>query len=187
MDGFHLSRQHLDHMTNPTYGHRKRGSYWTFDPYTFSSLLHRIANDTDKVIEVPTFDHAIKDPTPNGKSILPTHRILICEGLYLFLNVEPWKSLVQPQFRIKIFLDCDDDLARTRIVKRHVQSGISSNEQEALFRWEDNDRPNGVFLQRNLTLTNMDVVLRAVDPHGVKITHNSLSSSSSSSFRHAKL
>ena len=105
MDGFHFTRKYLDNMENPKLAHQKRGAYWTFDVDGFSDLLKSISNDNDKkTIICPTFDHSIKDPTPNGK-IKPIHKIIIVEGLYLFLNIKPWNKLILPYFNEKWLLN----------------------------------------------------------------------------------
>lgn len=44
------------------------------------------------LLYAPTFDHALKDPTPNGLLILPSHRIVIIEGLYPFINTPAWRA-----------------------------------------------------------------------------------------------
>ena len=170
MDGFHYTRKYLDNMENPQLAHQKRGAHWTFDAKSFGHLLHEIATNNDKDIIAPTFDHHIKDPSPNGKIIKQTHKIIIIEGLYLFLNIEPWNTSVLPYFDEKWLLNCDFKLAEKRIIKRHVKSGIAKTDKDALFRWIDNDKPNGQFLLNNLDFKSMNVIMNAID-NGIQITN----------------
>ena len=125
-------------------------------------------NESDVI--VPTFDHAKKDPTPNGTVITSNHKVVIVEGLYLFLEHEPWKSHVKPIFDEKWLIDCDWNVCENRIVKRHVASGICKNEQEALHRWLDNDKPNGIFLREKLNWDELNVIIKC-DNEGIRISN----------------
>ena len=169
MDGFHYRRSELDKMENPKMAHRMRGAHWTFDAVAFGRLLGRIQQDLDSEIVVPTFDHSVKDPVQNGKSIMKHHHIVIVEGLYLFLDEEPWKSKVSPYFNERWLLQCDWDLAEQRIIKRHVESGVTDNKQSALLRWNDNDKPNGQFLLKQLDRDRLHVVLRSLSSGQIQI------------------
>ena len=169
MDGFHYRRSELDKMENPKMAHRMRGAHWTFDALAFGRLLRRIQQDLDSEIVVPTFDHSVKDPVQNGKSIMKHHHIVIVEGLYLFLDEEPWKSKVSPYFDERWLLQCDWDLAEQRIIKRHVESGVTENEQSALLRWNDNDKPNGQFLLKKLDRDRLHVVMNSLSSGQIQI------------------
>ena len=168
MDGFHFTREYLDNMDNPQLAHQKRGAHWTFDCDAFSKLLRSISMDTKNDIIAPTFDHKLKDPSPNGTVIKAKHRIVIVEGLYLFLDILLWKQMISPYFDEKWLLHCDWKLAEKRIIQRHVRSGIAANERDALFRWEDNDKPNGQFLLKHLDMSQLHVIMDAVDD-GVRV------------------
>eukprot|EP00485_Elphidium_margaritaceum_P000331 CAMPEP_0202697478 /NCGR_PEP_ID=MMETSP1385-20130828/10819_1 /ASSEMBLY_ACC=CAM_ASM_000861 /TAXON_ID=933848 /ORGANISM="Elphidium margaritaceum" /LENGTH=189 /DNA_ID=CAMNT_0049353957 /DNA_START=1 /DNA_END=566 /DNA_ORIENTATION=+ len=169
MDGFHFSRQQLDQMDNPALAHQKRGAHWTFDAHAFSQLLRQITTDTMTDIVAPTFDHAKKDPSiANGTVIKSHHRVVLIEGLYLFLNIAPWRDLILPYFDEQWLLECDMELAEQRIIKRHVQSKICQNEKDALQRWLDNDKPNGLFLLDNLNRDALNVVMKATK-NGIQI------------------
>jgi pantothenate kinase len=72
---------------------------------------------------VPSFDHALKDPTPDAVSIFPQHRIIVIEGLYTHLSIDPWceaAALLDERW----FLEVAVEEAERRLVKRHVASGI---------------------------------------------------------------
>lgn len=144
MDGFHLSRAQLDVMPDPVEAHRRRGAAFTFDGDGFVYLVRRLKRDVQKgdVVKAPTFDHAVKDPVADEVVIRPEHRFVVVEGNYVALDVEPWKQAAS-MFDVLVFVEVDEDVARRRLVNRHVQAGIVKNEAEALERAEGNDLING--------------------------------------------
>lgn len=93
------------------------------------------------MITAPSFDHALKDPTPHAVAIHPHHRIVIIEGLYTYLSVEPWCGagrLLDERWLIEISLE----EAEKRLVKRHVLSGVAKDHKEAVWRSNTNDMPS---------------------------------------------
>ncbi|CEP63962.1 Yfh7p LALA0_S09e06436g [Lachancea lanzarotensis] len=125
MDGFHLSRDHLDQFRNPAEAHVRRGSPPTFDSNNYLQLSKILAKSCtikprfsedlnagsglfDKIsgsfseqipsIYVPGFDHALKDPSTDQHCLTAFTRIIVLEGLYLLLNEENWKG-VYPVFK----------------------------------------------------------------------------------------
>jgi len=76
-------------------------------------------------------------------------RILVFEGNYLSLSApEEWVA-VSSLFDMRWFVEVDEELAKTRLAKRHVAAGISATLEEGLARAEGNDIPNGRFLLQN--------------------------------------
>lgn len=127
MDGFHLSRRHLDHFDDPVEAHRRRGSPPTFDSNNCLQLCKLLAktctikptlpvNKTtagtgtlfDKIsdtfsesvpsIYVPGFDHALKDPSTGQHCVDAFTRIIVLEGLYLLLDEDNWRD-IYPTFK----------------------------------------------------------------------------------------
>lgn len=142
MDGFHYTRKELDAMDDPAEAHRRRGAPFTFNAEALVALVADL--HAEKVVEVPSFDHAKKDPGP-GFEVEPENKILIIEGLYLQLNYKPWSELnqyVDERWRINV----DFDVARERVAKRHVQAGLAGTEEEGRERFDMNDGPNGRWL-----------------------------------------
>jgi len=92
----------------------------------------------------PSFDHNIGDPIENDIPILPEHKLVIVEGIYLLLEEEPWDQLSK-LFDERWFIDCDLDVAMERVRVRHMGTGLS--DEQARYRVESNDRPNGVIVQ----------------------------------------
>ncbi|KAJ7596527.1 P-loop containing nucleoside triphosphate hydrolase protein [Mycena floridula] len=152
LDGWHLTRAQLDALPDPKLAHERRGIHWTFDGpgyLEFVLKLREPITEQSLAITAPTFDHALKDPVVDAVSIKPHHRIVIIEGLYPFLNIEPWNKAAA-MLDHRIFLTVDLEVAKIRLAKRHVVSGITSNLQDGLLRAENNDLPNGRFVMENM-------------------------------------
>ncbi|KAI0307434.1 P-loop containing nucleoside triphosphate hydrolase protein [Multifurca ochricompacta] len=151
LDGWHLTRVQLDALPDPKLAHDRRGAHWTFDSHGYVSFIRKLREPVSPdapTITAPSFDHALKDPTPHNITILPEHRIVIIEGLYTFLSLSPWDEagkLLDERWLVKV----DPTVASDRIVKRHVASGITKDLEEARWRSTENDTPNGLFLLSN--------------------------------------
>ncbi|KAL1746207.1 P-loop containing nucleoside triphosphate hydrolase protein [Schizophyllum fasciatum] len=149
LDGWHLTRAQLDAMSDPKLAHDKRGAHWTFDGDAYLAFVRSLRQEPTDVITAPSFDHAVKDPTPHAVVVHPHHRIVIIEGLYTYLSIEPWcqaGALLDERWLIQISLE----EAEKRLVKRHVISGVASDHSEAVWRSNTNDMPNGKFLLDNI-------------------------------------
>ncbi|RLV92460.1 hypothetical protein JA1_003176 [Spathaspora sp. JA1] len=161
MDGFHLTRAELEQLSDPDEAFRRRGAPFTFNPQGFIDTIKKI-NDPDwatTTIYAPSFDHAIKDPVDNGIKIDPDVQVVIVEGNYVSLKVAVWneiESFVDDTW----FVHCDLQLARQRIVSRHVEAGISKDEQEAIERVEGNDLINARYIIDNSKQPNVVIVSR---------------------------
>ena len=145
MDGYHLSRAQLSAMPDPANAHARRGAAFTFDDKAFLALVKKLREPLlpeSKTIYAPSFDHATKDPVENDIPIPTTARIVILEGNYVSLNKGLWKdaaSLIDELW----FVDVGLDVARRRLVRRHVEAGIASTAEEAHKRVTENDLVNG--------------------------------------------
>jgi pantothenate kinase len=160
LDGWHLSRSALDMMPDPALAHAKRGAHWTFDADGYVRFVARLREDVARahatvraswhaddaggstaLILAPSFDHAAKDPVADAVVIGPHHRIVVIEGLYAFLGIEPWKQAGE-MLDERWFVDLAEDEARRRLVQRHVLTGVTKDLKEAYFRADDNDMPS---------------------------------------------
>ncbi|KAN0138585.1 P-loop containing nucleoside triphosphate hydrolase protein [Lactarius tabidus] len=152
LDGWHLTRAQLDSLPDPVLAHDRRGSHWTFDGHGYVSFVRSLREPVSPgapEITAPAFDHAVKDPTPHAVKILPEHRIVIIEGLYTLLSLPPWAEagkLLDERWLIEL----EPTAASNRIMKRHIVSGVARDLEEARWRSEENDTPNGLFLLSNL-------------------------------------
>jgi len=66
----------------------------------------------------------------------------VFEGNYLSLNKAPWRDAAKLMDELW-FVEVDFELARKRLVPRHVKAGIAANEEEADRRVKENDLVNG--------------------------------------------
>lgn len=159
MDGWHYPRAVLDTFENVREAYDRRGAAFTFDAdayVEFVASLRRadressdrnptrsgnVNNNPASVVRAPSFSHTLKDPTPDAIEILPAHRIVILEGLYTFLRIEPWRKASE-LLDERWFVDVDFDDARNRLIKRHVATGVAKDEGEAGWRADNNDMPS---------------------------------------------
>ncbi|KAG6889034.1 hypothetical protein C0992_006602 [Termitomyces sp. T32_za158] len=152
LDGWHLSRAQLDQFPDPKLAHDRRGSHWTFDALGYVSFIRSLREPLTPhalVLTAPSFDHALKDPTYNDIIIHTNHRIIIIEGLYTLLSIPPWNEAGQ-FLDERWYLDVAIDECRQRLIKRHVATGVAKDVEEATWRAEENDIPNGRFVIANM-------------------------------------
>ncbi|KAK2736503.1 hypothetical protein CKAH01_07703 [Colletotrichum kahawae] len=145
MDGYHLTRAQLSALPDPSTAHARRGAAFTFDGPAFYALVTSLRvplSPSSAPILAPSFDHAVKDPKQDDIAILPAHRIVVFEGNYLALDKDPWNAAARLMDELW-FVDVDVDVARRRLVKRHVKAGIAKDEEEADKRARENDLVNG--------------------------------------------
>lgn len=163
MDGFHLTRDQLRAMDDPVYAFKRRGAPFTFDADGFVEFVKTLKDSCNieeiKRVEIkaPSFDHKVKDPTPNDVLIPTSANVIIVEGLYTLLDVEPWNKvheIVDQTWFVKV----DTDVARDRLAKRHFEAGIESSMEDAYARVDLNDTLNGQFILGHL-VKGIDVVI----------------------------
>lgn len=145
MDGYHLTRAQLSAMPDANTAHARRGAAFTFDAPAFLDLVKKLRQPIcaeSRTIYAPSFDHAVKDPVPDDIPIAPEARIVVFEGNYLSLGKGEWKEATELMDELW-FVDVEMDVARQRLIKRHVESGIASNEEDAAKRADENDLVNG--------------------------------------------
>ncbi|KAK4121342.1 P-loop containing nucleoside triphosphate hydrolase protein [Parathielavia appendiculata] len=167
MDGFHYARAQLDAMPDPATAHARRGAEFTFDGTAFLRLVQRLnepLTDTTPTVFAPSFDHALKDPKEDDIAVERTHRIVVLEGNYLLLDKHPW-SLASCHFSLKIFVSVAPQLARARLVARHLAAGLCSTPAEADQRAVENDLPNGKEIVR-LLIKDVDDVVESCEDDG---------------------
>lgn len=147
MDGYHLSRAQLSAMPDPDTAHARRGAAFTFDAPAFLELAKKLREPLlpeSQTLYAPSFDHAVKDPIADDIPIHPSTRVLIFEGNYLSLGTgaPEWKEAAELMDELW-YVDVDEDVARKRLVKRHIAAGLAKNETEATRRANENDLVNG--------------------------------------------
>lgn len=182
MDGYHLTRAALSALPDPSNAHARRGAAFTFDAEAFYSLILSLRSPVpplpsqptpqstspggkegtrgqegelseDGTVYAPSFDHAVKDPKQNDIAILRTHKVVLIEGNYTALNKPTWSSAAS-LFDELWFVDVPFDVARRRLVGRHVAAGIAADEEEAGRRADENDLVNGREIVENMVPVN---------------------------------
>ncbi|QIW98022.1 hypothetical protein AMS68_003540 [Peltaster fructicola] len=147
MDGYHLTRAQLSAMPDPHTAHSRRGAAFTFDAPAFLELVQKLREPIcpeTRTIFAPSFDHAVKDPVADDIPIASTSRIIIFEGNYLSLGTgaEEWKEAAELMDELW-FVEVKEEVARQRLIARHVASGIAKDETDAAKRADENDLVNG--------------------------------------------
>ena len=104
---------------------------------TRRSWLQRLRSTSSETVFAPAFDHARKDPDFDAIAILPQHRLVLIEGLYVCRSDWPAHLLDE-----RWLLDTDPALARQRLIARHLSSGIVTTEDEAVIRADGSDAEN---------------------------------------------
>ena len=169
MDGFHLRRSELASMDDPDEAFRRRGAPWTFDAegmVAFISHCHQTTTTSTTSssavtdLTAPTFDHAVKDPVPDGLRIPATTRVLLLEGNYLLVDEPPWEAIAELVDE-RWYINVDVAAARERTAARHVRTGVEADMQAALGRVEGNDEPNAEYIREHLH--SVDYVIESVD------------------------
>ncbi|ROT35495.1 P-loop containing nucleoside triphosphate hydrolase protein [Sodiomyces alkalinus F11] len=145
MDGYHLTRAQLSALPDPVEAHARRGAAFTFDAPAYLDLVRRLREPLapeSPTIRAPSFDHAVKDPKYDDIAIEAHHRLLVFEGNYVALDKPLWRDAARLMDELW-FVEVDFDVARRRLIKRHVAAGIASDEADADKRARENDLVNG--------------------------------------------
>ncbi|GCB23970.1 putative uridine kinase C227.14 [Aspergillus awamori] len=145
MDGYHLTRAQLSEMPDPAYAIARRGAAFTFDGEKFLQLVRALREQVTpetQSLYAPSFDHAVKDPVDDDILIPASCRVIFFEGNYLSLNKEPWNRAAELMDELW-FVEVNFEVAKKRLIKRHVKAGIASDEAEAEKRVLENDLVNG--------------------------------------------
>ncbi|KAJ1310750.1 hypothetical protein OPQ81_009272 [Rhizoctonia solani] len=154
LDGWHFSRAELDKFENVKEAYDRRGAAFTFNAASYVKFITALRQSPSSnvtpppqtsIIYAPTFDHSLKDPAPNGQTILPSHRIVLIEGLYTFINTPEWKAAAEALDE-RWLIEINIPEATRRIVQRHVVTGVAKDLEEATWRAENNDMPNGLWI-----------------------------------------
>lgn len=147
MDGYHLTREQLSAMPDPTTAHARRGAAFTFDAAGYLALIQRLREPIcpeTGTLTAPAFDHATKDPVADAIAIPRTARIVLLEGNYLSLGsgAKEWREAAELMDELW-FVEVVEAVARKRLIARHVASGIVEDEEAAGRRADENDLVNG--------------------------------------------
>ena len=99
----------------------------------------RDSNSPSCGVTVPVFDRENDLSRASARDIKQSTRVILVEGNYLLLDVEPWNALKR-YFDITIMINCDESVLRKRLTKRWLD--LDFTETEARQKVERNDLPN---------------------------------------------
>jgi pantothenate kinase len=135
MDGFHMKHAKLEALGQTD----RKGAPHTFEGADFVNFLHHLKSATGPV-SGPGYSRKIEDTVDDAFTVQPEVRILIVEGNYLLLTEGPWVG-VKPLLDYSVFIDVPRDLVRARLLKRHGEEGLFTEERNRA-HIERNDLPN---------------------------------------------
>lgn len=135
MDGFHMRHAKLEELGQTD----RKGAPHTFEGAAFVSFLHHLKHAREHV-SGPGYSRKIEDVVDDAFTVPPEVRVLIVEGNYLLLTEPPWAG-VRSLLDYAVFLDVPRDLVRARLLKRHAEEGLFTEERNRA-HIERNDLPN---------------------------------------------
>ncbi|WP_295047848.1 AAA family ATPase [uncultured Paracoccus sp.] len=97
MDGFHLD----DRVLSARGLLARKGAVETFDAEGFAVLVERLSWRDPEVV-FPVFDRIREIAVAGAGVVAPHHRIVVVEGNYLLLDLDPWRRL---RYDLRIWLD----------------------------------------------------------------------------------
>ncbi|KAI8810310.1 P-loop containing nucleoside triphosphate hydrolase protein [Cladochytrium replicatum] len=145
MDGFHYPRAALDRFLDPEEAHRRRGAPFTFDSQGLVKVIEMLKRVPLEKVTAPSFDHQLKDPVEDDIVILPSHRVVLLEGLYVQLHEGDWAA-VSKYATERWWIEVDLEVAADRTARRHVTAGLASTYEMAMERVRGNDLVNGQYV-----------------------------------------
>ncbi|KAI8892081.1 P-loop containing nucleoside triphosphate hydrolase protein [Globomyces pollinis-pini] len=138
MDGYHYPKSVLDGFSDPVEAHKRRGSPMTFDSRGFVDTVTTLVKEPSVTLNIPGWSHEYGDPIPNAATITPDVKVIIVEGLYLFLDEAPWNE-IPPLLTFNAWIDLPIETAMERLTQRHIDTGLAETVEEAQQRIETND------------------------------------------------
>ena len=136
MDGFHLDNAVLEMKSLLL----RKGAPETFDAQSFVEHVKRIAAGEGDV-SIPGFDRAADATVPGMHIVSSNDHIVLVEGNYLLLDVEPWSQLAG-HFDMTIFLAPPTAVLEDRLIQRWLDHGLEPD--AARERAMGNDIPNAL-------------------------------------------
>jgi pantothenate kinase len=123
MDGFHMLHAKLEKLGTVA----DKGAPHTFEGEAFASFISTLKAASGPV-SGPGYSREIEDVVQNAFIIAADARILVVEGNYLLLPDPPWHG-VRPLLDLSIFIDVPREKVRARLLKRHAEHGLFSEER----------------------------------------------------------
>lgn len=123
MDGFHMRHAKLEALGTV----KDKGMPHTFEGEAFADFLAGL-KVASWPVHGPGYSRAIEDVVEDQFTVPPSARLLVIEGNYLLLASSPWWR-VRPLLDLAVFIDVPRDKVRARLLKRHAEHGLFSEER----------------------------------------------------------
>jgi pantothenate kinase len=120
----------------------RKGCTESFNAPVYAEYLRRL-NDPQATLSIPVYDRTLHEPVPDAMTVTPASRLILAEGNYLVSQARPWDEVFEaigPRF----YLACDPEVAKDRVIARHVRGGCSLD--QARDRIDRNDEHNMRFV-----------------------------------------
>ncbi|KAK7949387.1 uncharacterized protein PG986_010273 [Apiospora aurea] len=164
MDGFHHTKATLAGFSDPDMAFWRRGAPFTFDADGLLDLIAALKigpltgpDSEEHIFAAPSFDHAVQDPVVDDIRISSRSKIVIIEGNYTLLDEHPWNKIAELVDE-RWFVDVPPEVAKERLVLRHLAAGIETSREAAAHRVEENDLPNGALIRSKLFEPDVRIV-----------------------------
>lgn len=143
LDGFHYASSYLDSHTGPDHDGAEsplrplKGWHTSFDGDAALNALQGVRRGD--ALALPEYSRDLHDPVPDAIHVSEQCRVVIVEGNWLYLDVEPWRS-IRELFGVRGFVTAERAELERRLLERHVRGGKSRT--DALRHIERLDRRN---------------------------------------------
>jgi len=148
IDAYHLQNQRLIDLGIKDV----KGIEPTLDRARFFSDVRRCKSCNE--VFLPDYDRALHEPVENRTHLQKDHNILFLEGLYVI----HWPE-IRELLDYCIFLDCDQRIAKDRIVNRKVQGGRAH--EDCIAHYHRVDEPTYHLL--NTTKHHADILIHSLE------------------------
>lgn len=135
MDGFHMKHAKIEAMGAAD----RKGAPHTFEGAAFFNFLSRLKT-AEEPVSGPGYSRKIEDTVDDAFTVAAEVKVLVVEGNYLLLTEGPWAG-VKPLLDYSVFVHVPRDIVRARLLKRHGEEGLFSEERNRA-HIERNDLPN---------------------------------------------
>jgi len=152
MDGFHLRQSVLEAQGIAA----DKGMPHTFDVDGFELFLARL-KAAHEPVSGPGYSRKIEDVVDDHYTVAAETRLLVVEGNYLLLATAPWWR-IKPLLDFSVFLDVPRELVETRLMKRHAEEGLFTQERNRA-HVSRVDLPNYDLVARSKTRADMVIRL----------------------------
>ncbi|MDH3243015.1 MAG: hypothetical protein OEM26_00240 [Saprospiraceae bacterium] len=146
MDGYHMHNDQL--IQKGLYPFK--GSHFTFEAARFVQKVKELM-PLDRKVSVPIYDRSLHNPTPNGKLISRSSRIVVLEGNYLLTRISPWDQ-IRNMLDYSVYIEVQEDIQYERLMERHTLTGKST--EEARYKIIRTDWPNSELIVQSRDLAD---------------------------------